>query len=239
MNVSNKLQITILCSFLIAFPACSSISTPNTSVAPSSPTNATAPLTASADPRADMVKAMRASQDAKSYRSRIATTGSDGHNINITAEFVASDRMRIVTEMDMPGQNPNKSERIYIGKQSYVRAGNAPWQKDSLDMSDMLSQMRDPKLIEAVQQKAEVKYLGTDTLSGAPMLIYQYKIKDVLGTGIDSNSKMWIGAADNLPHQIETERDFADPSNTGKMMQSKTTVTFYDYNTDINIEPPM
>ena len=239
MNVSNKLQITILCSFLIAVPACSSISTPNTSVAPSSPTNATAPLTASADPRADMVKAMRASLDAKSYRSRIATTaGSDGHNINITAEFVAPDRMRIVTEMDMPGQSPNKSERIYIGKQSYARAGDAPWQKDSLDMSDMFSQMRDPKLIEAVQ-KAEVKYVGTESLNGAPMLIYQYKIKDVLGTGIDSNSKMWIGATDNLQHQVETESDFADPSNTGKMMHSKTTITFYDYNTDIKIEPPM
>jgi len=146
--------------------------------------------------------------------------------------------MRIVTEMDMPGQSPNKSERIYIGKQSYARAGDAPWQKDSLDMSDMFSQMRDPKLIEAVQ-KAEVKYVGTESLNGAPMLIYQYKIKDVLGTGIDSNSKMWIGATDNLQHQVETESDFADPSNTGKMMHSKTTITFYDYNTDIKIEPPM
>ncbi len=230
----------MLCCLLLVAAACGTRSTgDNGSSNNALSSTTTTPMTASADPRADMVKAMRASLDAKSYRSRIATTGSNGRNINITAEFVAPDRMRIVTEMDMPGQSPNKSERIYIGKQSYARAGDAPWQKDSLDMSDMLSQMRDPKLIEAVQQKAEVKYLGTETLNGAPMLIYQYKIKDVLGTGIDSNSKMWIGATDNLQHQVETESDFADPSNTGKMIHSKTTITFYDYNTDINIEPPM
>jgi hypothetical protein len=60
----------------------------------------------------------------------------------------------------------------------------------------------------------------------------------VLETGKDAVSKIWIGA-DNLQHQVETESDFADPSNTGKTIHSKTTVIFYDYNTDIKIEAPM
>lgn len=238
MNASNQLSLTILCSLLVTGHACSSVSTRNTSVEPSSATNTAAPMTASTDARADIVKAMRASLNAKSYRSRIAT-GSDGNNINITAEFVAPDRMRIVTRMDMPGQSQNTSERIYIGKQSYARAGDGPWQKDSMDMGDMLSQMRDPKLIEAIQQKAEVTFLGNDALNGEPMLMYQYKIKDVMGAGIDSNSKMWIGATDNLPHQIETEGEVPDPLNKGKIRRTKTTISFYDYNADISIESPM
>ena len=124
-----------------------------------------------------------------------------------TAEVVTPDRMHITTEMNASGREAVKSEMIYIGKQSYARAGDGAWQKDSLDMSDMFSQFRDPKLIDAIAQKAEVKYLGTDTLNGAPMLTYQYQIKDVMGSGKDSVSKIWIGAKDNLQHQVETESD--------------------------------
>jgi len=237
MNNLNKLQITLLCSLLLAVAACGSRSTGD-STASSPSTTTTAPFTASADPRADMVKAMQASLDAKSYRSRIATTSSDGHNNNIMAEVVTPDRMHITMEM-ASGRGTVKREMIYIGKESYERAGDAPWQKGSLDMSDMFSQFRDPKLIDAIAQKAEVKYLGADTLDGAPMLIYQYKIKDVLGPGKDAVSKIWIGATDNLQHKVETESDYADPLNTGKTIHGKTTVTFYDYDTDIKIESPM
>jgi hypothetical protein len=47
----------------------------------------------------------------------------------------------------------------------------------------------------------------------------------------------WIGATDSLLHQTESESDI-DPLGTGKMIHSKTTVTFYDYNADIQIEAP-
>jgi hypothetical protein len=78
--------------------------------------------------------------------------------------------MHITTELDLPGRGVAKSERIYIGKESYARAGEAPWQKDTFGMGEMLSQMRDPKLIDAIAKDSEVKYLGADTLDGAPML---------------------------------------------------------------------
>ncbi len=83
MNNLNKLQITLLCSLLLAVAACGSRSTGD-STASSPSTTTTAPFTASADPRADMVKAMQASLDAKSYRSRIETSSSAGHNNNRT-----------------------------------------------------------------------------------------------------------------------------------------------------------
>ena len=131
-------------------------------------------MTASADPRADVTKAMRASLAAKSYRSRIVTTSSSGSNRTMTAEFVAPDRMRMTTEMDMPGRGAVKNETIVIGKETFVKAGDAPWQKNPLGMGDLLAQFRDPKAIDAIAEKAQVKYLGTETLSGAPMLVYQY-----------------------------------------------------------------
>jgi hypothetical protein len=137
-------------------------------------------------------------------------------------------------EMDRPGRGAVTSERIIIGKESYVRMGDAPWQKDPMGMGDLLSQFRDPKLIDAIAEKAEVKYLGTEALNGAPMLVYQYTIKDLLGPGKDGESKIWIGATDSL---LESESD-VDPLNTGKMIHSKVTGTFYDYNADIRIEAP-
>jgi hypothetical protein len=238
MNILNKLQITLLCSFLLAMAACGSRSTTGDSTTTTSPSTTTAPLTASADPRADIVKAMRTSLDAKSYRSRIVTTSSGGHDQKITAEVVAPDRMHMTMEMEMPGRGTVKREMIYLGKESYMKVGDAPWQKFPMGMGDLMAQFRDPKLVEAIAQKAEVKYLGTETLDGAPMLTYQYTIKDLLGPGKDGVSKIWIGATDNLQHQLETESD-VDPLKTGKMIHSKVTVTFYDYNADIKIESPM
>jgi hypothetical protein len=224
VNILSKWQIPVLCCLLLAVAACSSLSK-------------IAPMAASADPRADVTKAMRASLAAKSYRSRIVTSSSSGSNQTTTAEIVAPDRMHMTMEMDRAGRGSVKSERIIIGKEAYVRRGDAPWQKDPMAMGDLLSQFRDPKLIDAIAEKAEVKYLGTDTLDGAPMLVYQYTIKDLLGPGKDGVSKIWIGATDRLQHQLVSETD-VDPLNTGKLIHSKVTGTFYDYNADIKIETP-
>ncbi len=238
MCFQSKLQIAALCGFLLAVTACSSLSKKDVYMSPSSSSTPTAAptLVASADPRADVVKAMRASLNAKSYRTRRESTSSSSSNHIITAEFVAPDRMHITMEMDMPGRATVKSEKIYIGKEAYARTGDAPWQKDPMDMGDMLSQMRDPKLIDTITEKGEVKYLGTDTLNGVPMLVYQITIKDLLGPGDITVTKEWIGATDGLPHQTESESDI--DLGTGKRIHSKSTATVYDYNADIKIESP-
>jgi hypothetical protein len=224
VNTLSKWQIPVLCCLLFAVAACSSLSK-------------IAPMTASADPRADVTKAMRASLAAKSYRSRMVITSSSGSNRTMTAEIVAPDRMRMTTEMDMPGRGTVKNETIVIGKETFVKAGDAPWQKNPMGMGDLIAQFRDSKAIDAIAEKAQVKYVGTDSLSGAPMLVYQYTMKDLLGPGKDGISKIWIGATDSLQHQVESESD-VDPLNTGKMIHTKITATFYDYDADIKIEAP-
>ncbi|HKP12704.1 MAG TPA: hypothetical protein VJZ91_11355, partial [Blastocatellia bacterium] len=70
-----------------------------------------------------------------------------------------------------------------------------------------------------------------DTLDGKPMTVYQYTLRNVMGMDITSRSKAWISAADSLPHRIESETDL-------KGKTSKATITYFDYNADIKIEPP-
>jgi hypothetical protein len=231
--IPSKAKFLLLC-FTVTLAGCGSRST-----IPGSSSSATkaAPFAASNDPRADVTKAMRASFAARSYRSRIVSESSSGSNRIMTAEFVAPDRMHMTMELEMPGRGKVKSERIIVGKEAYVKMGDAHWQKDPMGMGDILSQFRDPKLIDAIAEKAAVKYLGTESLNGAPMVVYQHTIKDLLGPGKDGVTKEWIGVSDSLLHQTESESDI-DPLGTGKMIHSKTIATFYDYDADIKIEAP-
>lgn len=118
MNTLNKWQIPVLCGLLLAVAACGSRSAGDGN--PSSSTT-TAPMTASSDPRADVTKAMRASLEAKSYRSRIVTCSSNGSDRTMTAEIVAPDRMRMTMEMDIPGRGAVKRETVIIGKETTTR----------------------------------------------------------------------------------------------------------------------
>ncbi len=239
MCFQSKLQIAALCGALLITTACGSLpkKDENTPSSSSSTSTADAPiLAASADPRADVVKAMKASLDAKSFRKRMTTTNSSGSNINSTIEFVAPNRAHITQDMNLSSGSIVKKEMIITDKDSYVKNGDASWQKSPMDLGDLLAQFRDPKIIDSLTEKAEVKYLGADTLDGVPMLVYQYTIKDLLGKGNNMVTKAWIGTTDNLPHQTESETDM--DLGTGKMIHSKSTVTYYDYNADIKIEPP-
>ena len=238
MHLQNKIQITLVCGVLLIVMGCGALSKKdgaNTSPSYSNSAKA-ATLTASSDPKADVVKAMRASFDAKSYRSRITTTSPSGSNQVVTAEIVAPDKMHMLQEMKTANGPAVKSERIIIGKESFVKAGDGAWQKDPMDLGDLVSQFRDPKLLEAITEKAEVKYLGTDTLNGEPMLVYLYTITNMLGPGNHGVTKNWVHAADGLLRQSESEIDL--DIGTGKRVQSKTTVSYYDYDADIRIEPP-
>jgi hypothetical protein len=239
MNNLNKWQIAVVLGVLLTISACSSLSKngENTSSLSSSPSTMAPTFSASADPRADVVKSLKASLDVKSYRTRITTTNSGGGGMNMTAEFVAPNRAHITQDINLSDGSNIKKEWIFVGKDYYIKAEGGSWQKSPMDMGDLLTQFRDPKLIETITEKAEVKYLGTDTLNGAPMLTYQYTVKDLLGKGSVMVTKSWIGATDGLPHQTESENDM--DLGTGKMIHSKVNTTIYDYNADIKIELPM
>ena len=233
MKAHIKLQVTLLCGLSLMVASCSSRVADNGNT---SPTTLTVPVTASADPRADVVKAMNGALAAKSYRTHLVLSSSNGTSMTMVGEFVAPDRYHLTRETTLPGRAPVTQEMIIIGKNTYSKTASGQWQKYPVDMSDVLSTLRDKKTIDALSKDAEAKFIGPDVLDGAPMLVYQYTLKNALGTGVNSTSKTWISAADNLPRKTESE---SDVSVEGKVTKTHTTVTYSDYNADIKIEPPI
>lgn len=182
-------------------------------------------ISASDNPRDVLVKAMRTSFDAKSYRALMTTSLSDGTNSVATVEYVAPDRFRMVR-----GQN----ETIIVGKTTYIKGANGQWQKSPVDMGQMISNFRDPKVIDELTKNTDVKLVGPDVLDGAPMLVYQYTL--MLGNDIKSTAKTWLGTTDGLPRKTESD---ADMNFMGKQTKSHTTVLYSEFNGDIKIEPPL
>jgi hypothetical protein len=79
----------------------------------------------------------------------------------VAAEVVLPDRMHVTTEAGSV-----KSEAIYIGEDSFMRANGGAWEKAGLDMSDRFAMFRDTKMIDAIAAKSEVEYLGGNHSTG-------------------------------------------------------------------------
>lgn len=180
-----------------------------------------APPPADANALEGLTKSVTALLSARSFRARMDAS-MQGREIASTVEFVAPDRFRMTSEND---------ETIIVGSNAWIRQNNGAWQKLPIDASRMIASVRDPKAIEELRKNAEVRLVGPDTLDGKPMTVYEYTRRNVMGTEANSRAKAWISAADNLPHRMETETDL-------KGMTSKATITYFDYNADIKIDPP-
>ena len=84
---------------------------------------------------------------------------------------------------------------------------------------------------------ADVTFVGSEVLDGAPVLVYQHTLNVKVDQGVVNNtSKTWVGKSDGLPHRTELEslRIYQ-----GQTLTMKTVTTYYDYNADIKIEPPV
>lgn len=191
---------------------------------PAANANAGAPAGAasgsSSTPLESIMKSFRAQMDLKSYRMRMETTTPRTGTKLVVAEFVAPDRLRWVAE----GQ-----EMIVIGSVGYMRQG-AIWTKAPIDVTSLISTIRDPKVIEEISKSADVKLLGSDVIDGTPVNIYQYTLKDA-PAGNEAVTKSWVRVSDGLPLKVETEGNVQGE-------RSKSVITFSDFNTDIRIEPP-
>jgi len=225
MNFVWKLKIVALCCVLLACVNCASPSTNNgnTTGSASNASSSGAAPAATNDNAVDFVtKAMRAQLEAKSFRARMESSFA-GQNSTRVVEFVAPDRFHMTSDMD---------ETIIVGPTTYRRVKGGQWQKFPMDVGSMVNAFRDPKIIDELTKSAEIKFLGPDVLDGTPTLIYQYTMTNAFGTGMTTTSKTWIGAADSLPRKSEVEAEI-------NKQKSKTTITYSDYNTNINIEPPI
>ena len=168
-----------------------------------------------------LTKAMTAQLSAKSFRARMDSVFG-GQEIAQTIEYVAPDRFHMTGD---------SNETIVIGGNAWMRQQEGAWQKQSINASTLIAAVRDPKMIDLIRKNAEVRFIGPDTLDAKPMMVYEYTLRNLMGTGMSSHVKAWISVADHLPHRMETEIEI-------KGNTSKATITYFDYNADIKIEPP-
>jgi len=190
--------------------------------APASGTTAepTKPLGSSLSPPDALAQSMRAQLEAKSYRVRISSFSSTVQGETLV-EYVAPDRIHMTNPI---------SEMIGVGSETYARQGQGPWQKAPFNAGEIAATFRDPKLIEDLTTNYDIKFVGTDTLDGAPMMVYEYAPKATSPASRSGKTKVWISTEDSLPRKVETQ---------GVNNTSVTTIIYSDYNSDIKIELPV
>ena len=204
-----------------------------------SSTTSSSPVQASGDPREALKKAFTAQLAARSFRTRLeySVGGVGTHN---DLEFVAPDRYHVTVVGPAVQGRSMGQEMIIIGKDTFARISGRPWQKTDMNvaagtMATTLGDLADQFHLEDVSQKMtkydDVEFSSSEVLDGQPVVVYQFNLK---GTKGPIPGKIWISTADNLPRKIEHE---ASSQTTNSKM--KLTTTYYDYNTNFNISPPI
>lgn len=173
-----------------------------------------------ANPQDVLTKSMEAHLTAKSFRARMNNTSSQG-TYTATLEYASPDRYRLVSP---------QGEMIAVGNDAYMKAGGR-WMKAPVNVGQMINQFRDPKAVEEMRRKTDIKYVGTETLDGQTMYVYEYALDESAGSGARGRAKTWISPADMLPRKTEVDGEAGG-------IKSHTTITYTDYNRDISIEPP-
>jgi hypothetical protein len=140
----------------------------------------------------------------------------------------------MTNEADLRGR-PMKRETLVVGNETWMKMGDTPWQKFPVNMGELITQFRDPKVIDELTKGAEVRFVGPDVVDGAPTMVYQYTLNEPQEKGFKSTAKTWVGVADNLPRKTESEGEM---NIMGKQVNTKTNVTYSDYGADIKIDRP-
>ncbi len=215
---------------LLAATSCGQLKVPG-----ASSTTSSDPVPASADPREALKKAFTAQLAARSFRARMeySVGGVGTHN---DLEFVAPDRYHVT----VVGPASMGQEMIIIGKDKFARISGRPWQKTDMNVAagtmattlgDLADQFRSEDVSQRMTKYDDVEFIGSEVLDGQPVRVYQFNLK---GTKGPIPGKIWISSADDLPRKIEHE---ASSQTTNSKM--KLTTTYYDYNTNFNISPPI
>jgi hypothetical protein len=233
MKRESKLSGLLVGVALLAAISCGGLKVPG-----STSTASSDPATAGADSREALKKAFTAQLAAKSYRARFeySVASIPRHN---DLEFVAPDRFHVTVVGPQAQGRSTGQEMILIGKDTYMRVSGVPWQKSAMNpflgalattIDELGPQFRD--VAQRMTKYEDVKLIGPDVLDGQPVLVYQFKLNVTNG---QTSGKIWISTTDGLPRKIEHESS----SQTNSDRKMKVSTTYYDYNANINIEPPI
>jgi len=195
--------------------------------APSSTTGAA--FRPSSDARQDVREAIAKLNTAYPYRltetvsasSNSQTAMPDGTRV---VEFAAADRVH----MKSTSKIGVDVEAITIGDRHYWYSGGK-WTEGSLDLASNGGADFAKKVAEMLK---DVKYVGPETVNGIDCHLYSCTIDGSMGgQNWTGTAKIWIGAADGLPHQSDS--DFKVANSFG----GKSHIV-YEYNVNIKVDPP-
>ncbi|MGB8644260.1 MAG: hypothetical protein WCF84_03430 [Anaerolineae bacterium] len=183
-----------------------------------------------------LINATRAQASAKSFRSTNVTTTEDGTTSTLIVEYAAPDRIHMTTtNATGPG-----SDMIIIKGQGTWQKRNGTWSKLPVDMGATAFAFLDPKAIDQLRSTINVGTLhliGPELLGTTPTFVYQYDLVipggNPAGGDLKGTYKVWVGAVDHRVYKQEGDTDsFTKPG-------AKThTVSTYEYDIDIQIQPP-
>lgn len=217
----------------------------------------------SVNPESVIAKAYSATEGLLSYRATMSGIASEGDTSNAVTEFVYPDRFHARLTSD--GET---DEFIIIGDKQYVKSGDMSRNTIitfSNSASSMLSKEATLKLIDSL---TDLETLPDEKIKGVDCFHYRgkYDMEEQLEAekarlsemqsrmdaddyarmmedlensfgNVNMDIELWIGKDDNLIRQIVQTTQY--PDDEGKLQTTSATMTFYDFNEPIVIEPPL
>jgi outer membrane lipoprotein-sorting protein len=215
-----KILVFVIFAIILGAASCGRISNLVTkSDSNSDSATSSNPVTASGNPREDVIKASKKFTEQQSFLATM--DGSGSKDMHMELEYIAPDRYRIKTSAEM--------EAVILGKDTYLKTGGA-WKKFPMNLGDSIAKMRDSLTEEGMKSLKDVEYLGEDAVNGKNALLYKYK-GDTVKEKTVYTSRLWVGKDNGLPLKIEVEYP------AGSILKQMTTI--YDYDTKVTIESPI
>lgn len=196
--------------------------------------------------REALLASMTALSNAKSFHFREvqANVGPGmGTRVVNTGEFVAPDRYRATTDMDLVG-NTGSAELVVVGAEMFLKVEGRNWEKTSADakrIAQELAKIRNNGLLENLLKAKDrnITLVGKVKLDGEAHDVYQFFYTAQIGTPVKARvrNKVWVRTSDGLPSKIETRMNV---DQTGLMTFTVSTTTSYSaYNQPVEIKAPI
>jgi outer membrane lipoprotein-sorting protein len=131
----------------------------------------------------------------KSFRVELDSTSPTTGTTAETLTFVAPDKLRI----EMPARN---FVAVVIGQYVWLRGPSHTWKRVQMAPgADPFAAVHDTNAIAERVRGRTIRLLGTQTLDGAPMHVYEIDAPPRPGYSAKTE-RVWIGALDGYPHKI-------------------------------------
>ena len=223
----------IIFALAVVAPGCSwfsrqreaAVNTNASAVSTPAVTSDTGPSAPPGEPRDAVIKASKKFLDLPQFTAELS--GNGGSDMRMRLEYQAPDRFHV---FDLGNREQGTSEFIIIGREMYMKVGDR-WQKMPATTERSVPNLRNLFNEEGLKSLQDVKYNGPDTVDGMPMYVYSYRNSVTSANApYPFTSKIWVGAADGLPHKIEV---------TYEQGQLRSMTVVYDLETPVSVEAPV